>query len=287
MNIVARNRDESSDLVRAYLRDIRPCEPLTREEEALLARRGRAGDEEAMNRLATANLRFVVMIARQYFGLGLSFMELVSEGNSGLLEAVRRFDERRGFKFISYAVWWIRRAILRALDTAKMVTTPPASRIADSRKLHKKQDELTQELGREPWLSEVAERVEMRVDRARRALVATNHDVSLDEPIFEDEGGSFSTLLVAEGTDIQCAFEASVAAQRLEHAVSTLDEREGRIIRRYYGLGDEEPMSLDQIGGILGVTRERVRQLRNRALEKLRARLGTQLVRHRAAPSGS
>ncbi len=267
------------DSIDAYWRDIQEFKPLSRDKETELVRRARAGDEEASHALVNANLRFVVSVAREYTGLGLSFSELISEGNCGLLEAVRRFDETRGFKFITYAVWWIRQAILKALAEQTRATRPPMSQVCDLHRVGKRTSQLEQRLGRDPTLGELAAESGISMERLRSALQLGRRDVSLDTPIHPDHrDDTFLSLLSAEPAMPGEKLEREALAEAMEACLNELDQREARIVCAYFGLRGYEPCTLEQIGCLCGLTRERVRQIRDRALAKIRARWGARLL---------
>lgn len=269
---------DAYDPIELYWRDIKDAQPLSREDEVVYFKRAKAGDEEARQVLVQANLRFVVSVAREYKDYGLSLIELVSEGNFGLLEAVKRFDETRGFKFITYAVWWIRQAILKALAEQGKIARPPMSQINDLQKIEKETGALAQVLGRVPTFEEIAAKVDISIARTRNAMVVSQQDVSLDAPAFVDEETTLVQVFVAEQEGVDASFERGQMEQTVHACLGVLDSRESQIVRSYFGLDDTEPMTLEEIGDALGVTRERVRQLRNRALEKMRAQCGDLLV---------
>ncbi len=261
----------------AYWRDIDSYELLGHEEEIELARRARQGDARARERLVTANLRFVVRVAREYTGRGLTLMELVSEGNMGLLWAVDRFDETRGFKFITYAVWWIRQSILKALAQVGRARRAPMSRLNDLRRLERTARHLCQKLGRVPTLAEVGAASALRPSRLRNALTEARTDVSLEAPFCADEERAWGTILADGAAVADRQLEAAETRRIVEQCLAVLDERERTIIRAYYGLDGNAPLTLEQIGIGVGVTRERVRQLRDGALAKMRDALGAEL----------
>ena len=257
-----------------YWRDIEHFRPLTRQQEIELVRRARRGDEQATQDLVTANLRFVVSVAKRYTNYGMSFIELIAEGNTGLLEAVQRFDESRGFKFITYAVWWIRQAILKALAEQSRVARPPMSQVNDLQKVERTTASLTQRLGRAPTPEEVAADAHISLDRTRNAMELDQNDVSLDAPIFAEEEDSMQSFLAADEPALDDGFDHRALCEAVHGSLQVLDEREQLIVRCYFGLENRDPMTLEQIGQILGLTRERVRQLRDRALQKVRAEYG-------------
>ena len=269
---------ELTDPVFLYWQSIEYYQPLTREQEVTVVRQAREGDEEALNKLVTANLRFVVSVAKEYSGYGLSMIELISEGNLGLLEAARRFDENRGFKFITYAVWWIRQAMLKALASQKKTIPPPVNQMNDLKKLEREAVGLTQELGRTPTAEEMASKAGISLSRTTRALRAGKADISLNASLYPDEDKPLISELAGGEPGQEEEFEEHLLAETVARCLETLNKRECRILRRYYGLDGQAPMTLEQIGEAMGVTRERVRQLRNRALEKLRTHYRERLV---------
>ena len=265
------------DTLDVYWRDIQHFQPLSRRQEAELVCRARAGDQQAFDRLVTANLRFVVRIAKEYTHCGLSFAELVSEGNSGLIEAVHRFDETLGFKFITYAVWWIRQSILKALVNQGRAARPPMSQVNDMQKVERQAAVLAQRLGRSPTLAELAAGAEMTEDRARRAVEVGQHDVSFDAPAYQGDEDSLLSLYPASDAMPGEGLDRAELTDALNRSLAALDRRERQILRAYFGLEARQPMTLEQVGATLGLTRERVRQLRDRALLKIRAGWGTTL----------
>ncbi len=269
------------ELMEAYWRDIRHLQPLARETEAELVRRARQGDDEARHQLVQANLRFVVHVAREFAGGSVSMIELVAEGNMGLLEAARRFDEERGHKFITYAIWWIRQAMYRVL-TEKRLVRPPANQKQDLREIERRRDGLTQQLGRAPAVEEIAAVAQLSLDRAVRALQAGQSDKSFDAPLQADEDNSLLNYAVADGPLPEEACEKRELGEALAHCLEQLDDREARILRWYFGWGGQVPMTLEQIGTVFGLTRERVRQIRDGALAKLRQGYGDMLGDFRA-----
>ena len=263
------------EAVELYWKEIKDTQPLSRSQEFELFTRSKAGDEAARQQIITANLRFVVNVARDYKDYGLSLVELISEGNVGLLEAVKRFDETRGFKFITYAVWWIRQAILKALAEQGKIARPPMSQINDLQKIEKETSALSQILGRSPTHTEIAEHVDISAQRTRNAMVVSQQDISFDAPAYPDEDTPLQAVFASpEEAGIEELFEENEMHMTISNCLLVLDERETMIVRAYFGLGDSEPKTLEKIGHDLGVTRERIRQLRNRALDKLRDSCG-------------
>jgi RNA polymerase primary sigma factor len=266
------------DPIELYWRDIKDAQPLSRKDEVIYFQRAKAGDEDARQALVQANLRFVVSVAREYKDYGLSLIELISEGNVGLMEAVKRFDETRGFKFITYAVWWIRQAILKALAEQGKIARPPMSQINDLQKIEKETGALAQVLGRIPTFEEIAAKVDISIERTRNAMAVAQQDVSLDAPAFLDEDTALMQVFVADQDGVDESFERAQMQETVIACLGVLDPREHHIVRAYFGLDDTEPLTLEEIGDALGVTRERVRQLRNRALEKMKVQCGELLV---------
>lgn len=263
--------DEDASL-QTYFSEIGSSQPLSREKEAELAERIKAGDERAREELAEANLLFVVSVAKKYRNRGMSFSELISAGNLGLMTAVDRFDATRGFKFISYAVWWIRQAIQQALAEDSRTVRVPINRI----NLLSKIGRATQQLGnaneREPHDEEIATALELSVTEVRETLLGGRRAVSLDRAMFDDDEDSTLLKGLADPDQVQPdeVITRSSSQKRLEEILDGLDKREHEIVMRYYGLDGSEPMTLEQIGDRMGVTRERVRQLKERAFGKLR-----------------
>lgn len=263
-----------SDAIESYWRDIQHYAPLSRQREGELFRRAHQGDQQAIDDLVQANLRFVVRIAKEYNGRGLSFIELISEGNVGLLEAVKRFDETRGFKFITYAVWWIRQSILKSIAEHSKIARPPMSQVNDLQKVEKRTGILAQKLGRTPTVEEIADSAEISINRTYNAMLIGQSDVSLDAPVFDDDDAPLVSNLSDEKGLIEENYDRRILAQTLHECLVVLDKREDHIIRSYFGLDGQNNMTLEQIGSTLGLTRERVRQLRDRALSKIRGRCG-------------
>ncbi len=254
-----------------YLQEIGQIPLLEPEEEVDLARRIKEGDQEALHKLTRANLRFVVSVAKKYQGQGLSLADLINEGNYGLIKAAQRFDETRGFKFISYAVWWIRQAILQALAEQSRVVRLPLNRIGTISKIRKTSAKLQQKHDRQPNIEELAEELEIDVQKVREALQHTSRHLSMDAPFNdEDENSLLDVLPNEEGQDPDESMLDESIKIDLERALSTLADREAEITRLYFGIGREHPLTLEEIGQRFGLTRERVRQIKEKALRKLR-----------------
>lgn len=263
---------ESASFVK-YLQDISKTELVSPEEEARLAALVKQGDKGALDRLVKANLRFVVSVAKQYQGKGLSLPDLVNEGNIGLMRAAKSFDDTRGFKFISYAVWWIRQSILNAIgDHALMVRIPTNKRMVKN-KVKKAHEALEQELDRVPHTEEIAEALGMPVDEVEEAMRITGDHVSIDAPFGDDEEGSLLDVMAdsqTKSTDEKIQHRESLVRE-LGRSMDTLDKRQKQMICMLYGIGIEYPLSLEDISMKYDLTRERVRQIRDKALIKLRA----------------
>ncbi len=256
----------------SYLKDIGRYPLLDRQQECDLAIRIREGDEGAVHDLVRANLRFVVTVAKQYLGQGLSLEDLINEGNIGLMKAARRFDERRGFKFISYAVWWVRQAIMQAIADQSRTVRLPQNRTVVLHKVHRVLGRLQQELGRHPLPEEIARAADLKLQEVREALRIGQPEVHLDEVMGGDDertlGDSIADLTEAASADTS-VLERS-RDEDLELALASLPAREAEILRLYYGMGHERSLTLEEIGDRFGLTRERIRQLKERALRRLR-----------------
>ncbi len=256
-----------------YLNDISKIDMLTADEEAVLARKIRDGDNDALERLTEANLRFVVSVAKQYQNQGLSLSDLINEGNVGLMKAARRFDETRGFKFISYAVWWIRQSILQAIVEYSRMVRLPLNKVNSYSKVNEAYVSFTQKFEREPSIEELADLLEMKPKEVSNVLHNSNgRHISVDAPIGGDEGSSTMLDVMALGDEESP--DLSLMAQSLKDEVlnglSTLSPREVDVLRAYYGLGGHASLNLEEIGELYGLTRERVRQIKERALRRLR-----------------
>jgi RNA polymerase primary sigma factor len=254
-----------------YLKEISAYPLLTREQEVELARRIKRGDEEALDELVRSNLRFVVSVAKKYQNQGVSLGDLINEGNLGLMRAARKFDETKGIKFISYAVWWIRQAILQALAEQSRIVRVPLNRAGALHRIGKRSSVLLQELGREPTLEEIAEELDITHDEVQRTLSISQTHLSLDAPLTPGEDNRLLDYLpdqLSPGPEDE-TYERALATT-IEEALTTLKEREGKILRLYFGLDGQEPMTLEEIGSLLGITRERVRQIKEKALIRLR-----------------
>ncbi|MBU06680.1 MAG: RNA polymerase subunit sigma [Gemmatimonadetes bacterium] len=258
--------------LQTYFDEIGNSQPLSRAKEAELAERIAAGDERAREELAEANLLFVVTVAKKYRNRGLSFPELISAGNVGLMTAVDRFDATRGFKFISYAVWWIRQAIQQALAEDSRTVRLPINRISLLHKIARMRQQLGEANGGEPQDEEIAAALDLSVSEVRDTMLSGRRSVSLDRAAFDEDEDSTLLKRLAD-PDQESPDEIitrSSSQQQLEAVLGDLDEREHSIVRSYFGLDGSEPMTLEQIGDRMGLTRERIRQLKERAFSKLR-----------------
>lgn len=267
------NSDRSLDV---YLREINATALLTRAQEVEIAKRVQAGDEAALDHLVRANLRFVVSIAKQYSNQGLSIEDLINEGNLGLIRAAKRFDHGRGFKFISYAVWWVRQAMLQALAEQSRIVRLPLNRASALYRIGRTVRVLTQELGRQPHLDEIAKRVGLPREEVRDTLGISNTYVSLDDPFDPDDDNSLMDCLPDDRSarPDEVTFGHTLD-EDLRQALSVLEPREQRILRLYFGIGTDAPLTLEQIGAQMGLTRERIRQIKEKALAKLRGASGS------------
>ena len=254
-----------------YLRDISAYPLIDREEEVRLAQRIRVNDPEALDKLVRSNLRFVVSVAKKYQNQGVALADLINEGNLGLIRAAHKFDETKGIKFISYAVWWIRQAILQALAEQSRIVRVPLNRAGTLHRIGKRANALLQELGREPTVEEIAEGMDISEEEVAKTLSISQAHLSLDAPLTPGEDNKLLDYLPdnLNPTPDEQTFEKALT-EAIEDSLSSLKEREAKILRLYFGLDGEEPMTLEQIGSLLGITRERVRQIKEKALSRLR-----------------
>lgn len=260
-----------NDPVRMYLKEIGRVDLLSAEEEINLAERIEQGDEEAKRRLAEANLRLVVSIAKRYVGRGMLFLDLIQEGNMGLIKAVEKFDYRKGFKFSTYATWWIRQAITRAIADQARTIRIPVHMVETINKLIRVQRQLLQDLGREPTPEEIGEDMDLSPDKVREILKIAQEPVSLETPIGEEDDshlGDFIEDQDATSPSEHAAYE--LLKEQLEDVLDTLTDREENVLRLRFGLDDGRTRTLEEVGKVFGVTRERIRQIEAKALRKLR-----------------
>ncbi|WP_243647836.1 sigma-70 family RNA polymerase sigma factor [Flaviaesturariibacter flavus] len=273
------NRESPS--LEKYLQEIAKVEMITSEEEVRLAGRIRAGDARALERLTKANLRFVVSVAKQYQNQGLSLPDLINEGNLGLIKAAQRFDETKGFKFISYAVWWIRQSILQALAEQARIVRLPLNKVGLTARVAKAVTQLEQEYEREPTAEELAELLDMEIDEVRASLSMNSRHLSVDTPLSDGEDGTLLDVLEntnCESTDRGVAYRESLRTE-IKRTLQTLTERQKEVVIYFFGIGIAEPLSLDDIGVRFNLTRERVRQIKDKAIAKLQSTHKTALLR--------
>lgn len=262
------NRDTPS--LDKYLQEIGRVDLISPEDEVVLARRIRIGDNEALRKLVKANLRFVVSVAKQYQNQGISLPDLINEGNLGLMKAAQRFDETRGFKFISYAVWWIRQAILQALAEQARIVRLPVNKIGSINRINRAFSRLEQEFEREPSSQEIADLLEMIPEDVKESLKTNGRTVSMDAPLSSEEDNTMYDVLQSNDTpspDKNLINES--LAYEIERALSTLSQREAKVLKLYFGLGMKHPYTLEEIGEELSLTRERVRQIKEKALKRI------------------
>ncbi len=254
-----------------YLHEIGKVDLLSPDEEVNLARKLKEGDEEALNKLVKANLRFVVSVAKQYQNQGLSLPDLINEGNLGLIKAAQRFDETRGFKFISYAVWWIRQSILQALAEQARIVKLPLNKIGSINKVNKAFMELEQRYEREPSVEELSEILELASDDIKEALRSSNRHVSMDAPLTSDDDSNlYDVMLSQDSPSPDRGLLNDSLRKEIERALATLTPREANIIRLYFGLNGKHPHTLEEIGEEFDLTRERVRQIKEKAIKRLK-----------------
>ena len=259
------------DPVRMYLKEIGKVPLLSAEEEIELAKRMENGDQEAKKRLAEANLRLVVSIAKRYVGRGMLFLDLIQEGNLGLIKAVEKFDYRKGYKFSTYATWWIRQAITRAIADQARTIRIPVHMVETINKLIRVSRQLLQELGREPTPEEISEEMGMPVDRVREILKISQEPVSLETPIGEEEDSHLGDFIQDDNVPVPAeAASFTLLREQLVEVLGTLTEREQKVLRLRFGLDDGRARTLEEVGKEFNVTRERIRQIEAKALSKLR-----------------
>ncbi len=264
------NRESQS--LEKYLQEIGKVELITPEEEVKLAIRIKQGDQLALEKLTKANLRFVVSVAKQYQNQGLTLPDLINEGNLGLIKAAQRFDETRGFKFISYAVWWIRQSILQALAEQSRIVRLPLNKVGLTNRISKAYSQLEQEFEREPTPEELAFLLDMDTEEIAATLGVAARHVSMDQPLSDGEDSTLIDVLInhnAVSTDNELAFKASLKTE-IDRSLSTLTERQKDVIRFFFGIGVDHALSLEDIGEHFNLTRERVRQIKDKAITKLR-----------------
>lgn len=271
------NRESAS--LDKYLQEIGHEELLTTDEEVELAQRIRKGDKRALERLTKANLRFVVSVAKQYQNQGLSLPDLINEGNVGLIKAAEKFDETRGFKFISYAVWWIRQSILQAIAEQSRLVRLPLNQVGSVNKITRELNKFEQEHERKPSVDEIAERVDLPEDKIADAMKANSRHVSMDAPIADGEDSSMIDFLAGDSsnTDRELAIESLKA--EVSRILKLLNDKEQKVLRAFFGIDGSPEMTLDEIGEKYNLTRERVRQIKEKALHRLRHNTKNKLLK--------
>ena len=273
------NRD--SQAVEKYLQEISKISMITPEEETILAQRIKMGDQRALDKLVQANLRFVVSVAKQYQNQGLTLPDVINEGNLGLIKAAQRFDETRGFKFISYAVWWIRQSILQALAEQSRIVRLPLNKVGLTNRISKAYSQLEQEYEREPTVEELATLLDLETEEVAATMSSSIRHVSMDQPFGDGDEGSLMDVLEnpnADSTDMHLAFKVSLATE-IDRSLSTLTERQKEVIRFFFGIGVDHALSLEDIGERFNLTRERVRQIKDKAISKLQVTSRCNLLR--------
>ncbi|MDR1974592.1 MAG: RNA polymerase sigma factor RpoD/SigA [Bacteroidales bacterium] len=264
------NRETAS--LDKFLQDIGKEPLITPEEEVLLAQRIKMGDQRALDKLTRANLRFVVSVAKQYQNQGLSLPDLINEGNMGLIKAAKRFDETRGFKFISYAVWWIRQSILQALAEQARIVRLPLNQVGSINKIKKETSRLEQRLERQPTVDELAEALDESKEKITEVLNLTTRSISMDAPLVQDEDTSFIDVYISADSPTTDQYLIKESLQReIEHALSTLSEKERDVLTLSFGIGSTPPLTLDEIAIRFNLTRERVRQIKDKAIRRLKS----------------
>ena len=263
------NRETAS--LDKYLQEIGKVDLINAEEEVILARKIREGDEEALEKLTKANLRFVVSVSKQYQNQGLSLPDLINEGNLGLIKAAQRFDETRGFKFISYAVWWIRQSILQALAEQSRIVRLPLNKIGSINKINKTFSRLEQEYEREPTHEEIADQLEMSDQDVRDSFRNSGRHMSMDAPLIQGEDSTMYDVLSGDNnTKPDSGLMLESLRKEIDRALTTLTQREGDVIRLYFGLNEQHALTLEEIGEKFDLTRERVRQIKEKAIRRLK-----------------
>jgi RNA polymerase primary sigma factor len=262
---------EEQSALDQYLRDVSRHELITPEREKELGALAQLGDEEAIQELARANLRFVISVAKKYQNRGVSLTDLIQEGNVGLVTAARKFDPEQGVKFISYAVWWIRQAILASLANHGRAVRVPLNRASDLSRIFREKERLKQELGREPSLEELSKATDLTPELVESLQTLNAAEIRLDAPIGDSEDSQLvERFITEEAAEPELEVESRLLTEAITAALETLEARDAKVLRLYFGLDGGREHTLEEIGGMLGVTRERVRQLRDRALKRLR-----------------
>lgn len=271
LKITQRITDRESRSLGSYLNEVRNYSQVTADEEVDLGRRIKQGDEAALQKLVQANLRFVVSVAKQYQGYGMTLQDLINEGNFGLIKAAKRFDETRGFKFISYAVWWIRQSILQAISTHSRLVRLPLNKMDEVRKVQDASQRLAQAMGREPSPKELAQELEISETKVELYLTIAAKPYSLDAPVMEGEGSSLKELLAVDTPETDAKVLRDSMNDTLHIVLGKLNKREQDVLKMAFGIGQENPTNLEDIANHFNLTCERIRQIRDRAIRKLRS----------------
>ena len=271
------NRESAS--LDKYLQEIGHEELLSVEEEVELAQKIKKGDRRALERLTRANLRFVVSVAKQYQNQGLSLPDLINEGNVGLIKAAEKFDETRGFKFISYAVWWIRKSILQAIAEQSRIVRLPLNQVGSVNKINRELNKFEQEHERRPSVDEIADRIDLPEDKIEEAMKANNRHVSMDAPFVDGEDNSLLDVLADNNMPMaDKALVQESLRKEIDRAIELLNDREQKVVRAFFGIGSPE-MTLEEIGDKYNLTRERVRQIKEKAIRRLRHNTKNKLLK--------
>ncbi len=271
--------NRESEALEKYLNEIGRVEMLSADEEVELAQRIRKGDRKALERLTKANLRFVVSVAKQYQNQGMSLPDLINEGNVGLIKAAERFDETRGFKFISYAVWWIRQSILQAIAEQSRLVRVPLNQVSSVSKINRMLSKFEQENERRPSTTEIAEQTDLPEDKIDEAMMANTRHVSVDAPFVDGEDNSLLDILINDNAPMadRELFVESLRAE-IANLLQILNERERNVVKAFYGIGEPEK-TLEEIGNKTGLTRERVRQIKEKAIRRLRSNTKNEILK--------
>jgi len=281
LKIVKQITNRESLSLNKYLHEISKIKLIDSKKEVELAKKIRQGDKNAFEELVKANLKFVISVAKQYQNQGLSLIDLINEGNVGLIKAAQRFDETKGFKFISYAVWWIRQSILQSLAENSRIIRLPLNKIGIINKINKTYSSLAQEYKREPTAKEVASKIKMNIWTVENALIYSSKTISMDAPVHEDNKDTYNDISYSNDTkspDKELIIKS--LKKEIERTLSFLDKRDADIIRYYYGLKDNRQHTLEEIGRIMGLTRERVRQIKERTIKKLKNQYNNPLLKN-------
>ncbi|MGN6195576.1 MAG: sigma-70 family RNA polymerase sigma factor [Ginsengibacter sp.] len=273
--------NRESESLEKYLQEIGRVDMITAEEEVQLARLIKDGDQKALDKLTKANLRFVVSVAKQYQNQGLTLPDLINEGNLGLIKAARKFDETRGFKFISYAVWWIRQSIMQAIAEQSRIVRLPLNKVGLTSRISRAYSQLEQQFERTPTTEELADVLEIEIDEIAATMSVAARHVSMDSPLGEGKENTLMDVLIngnADSADKQMMFNDSLR-QEIQRSLSLLTPRQKEVICFFYGIGVDEPVSLEDLGVRYGLTRERVRQIKDKALKKLQTFSASNLLR--------